>query len=379
MSARKASRRGINIRVDAKGVERFRGTAFDKTTATMLRGPWTENLAEARAWRIDAMAQIQAGKLSAARGLTVEQAVEEFLAGIKAGTIRTRGGRIYKGSTARTYEVHLRGRIVPAFGTAHLVELRLPDVQRFIDTLTASDKAASTVRNAIVSLRAVYGWALPRGHAEINPTTGARLPAGGEKRDRIASPTEGASLIAALPAKDRAALGLAMYAGLRLGEFLAMRWEDIHLEARLLTVARAWDVNGREWILPKTKAGIRRVPINARLEQLLRDHRVLTNQSDGLLFPWQRDASRPFEANQLRRTCERAWREGGLRPIGFHESRHTFASMAIAAGVNAKALSVYMGHASIQLTFDLYGHLMPGSEAEALDLMDAYLARGNAN
>jgi integrase len=66
--------------------------------------------------------------------------------------------------------------------------------------------------------------------------------------------------------------------------------------------------------------------------------------------------------------------------IGFaldHECRHTFASLVIAAGVNAKAITVYLGHASIQTTFDLYGHLMAGNEDEAVARVDAYLERAS--
>jgi len=59
----------------------------------------------------------------------------------------------------------------------------------------------------------------------------------------------------------------------------------------------------------------------------------------------------------------------------FHECRHTFASLMIAAGVNAKALSSYLGHASVTITYDRYGHLMPGNEEEAAELLDAYLQR----
>jgi integrase len=62
-----------------------------------------------------------------------------------------------------------------------------------------------------------------------------------------------------------------------------------------------------------------------------------------------------------------------LNRITLHECRHTFASLMIAAGVNAKALSTFMGHANISITLDRYGHLMPGSEAEAAELLDAYL------
>jgi Phage integrase family len=64
-----------------------------------------------------------------------------------------------------------------------------------------------------------------------------------------------------------------------------------------------------------------------------------------------------------------------LQPLGLHESRHSYASLMIAAGVNAKGLSTYMGHAAIAITLDRYGHLMPGSEEEAAGLLDAYLVR----
>jgi integrase len=63
-----------------------------------------------------------------------------------------------------------------------------------------------------------------------------------------------------------------------------------------------------------------------------------------------------------------------LEPIGLHEARHTCASIFIAAGVNVKALSTYMGHSSVQITLDRYGHLMPGNENVAVGLVDAYLA-----
>jgi integrase len=69
--------------------------------------------------------------------------------------------------------------------------------------------------------------------------------------------------------------------------------------------------------------------------------------------------------------------EARLDPIHLHECRHTFASLTIAAGVNAKALSSYLGHASITITLDRYGHLMPESGDEAAGLLDAYLERAN--
>ncbi|MGE5527178.1 MAG: tyrosine-type recombinase/integrase, partial [Methanosarcina sp.] len=81
----------------------------------------------------------------------------------------------------------------------------------------------------------------------------------------------------------------------------------------------------------------------------------------------------PFQATVVYRRADKAWEKAGLGRLRFHQARHTYASFMIAAGVNAKALSAFMGHSSIKVTFDLYGHLMPGTEAEAAALLDSYL------
>jgi integrase len=83
--------------------------------------------------------------------------------------------------------------------------------------------------------------------------------------------------------------------------------------------------------------------------------------------------STTFAGEKLTERADKAWNAGDLVRITLHECRHTFASLMIAAGVNAKALSTFMGHANISITLDRYGHLMPGSEAEVADLLDAYL------
>ncbi len=85
----------------------------------------------------------------------------------------------------------------------------------------------------------------------------------------------------------------------------------------------------------------------------------------------------PFQPSNVRRRALADWKRAGLDAIGLHECRHTFASLMIAAGVNAKALSTYMGHASVTITFDRYGHLMPGNETHAASLLDSYLATAN--
>ena len=124
-------------------------------------------------------------------------------------------------------------------------------------------------------------------------------------------------------------------------------------------------------VAPKSAAGRRRVPIAAALRAFLAPL-SLAAATDAHLLVF--GAGRvPFSATPLYERSLRAWRRAGLRPICLHDCRHTFASLMIAAGVNAKALSTFMGHANISITLDRYGHLMPGAEDEAAGLMDAYL------
>lgn len=251
------------------------------------------------------------------------------------------------------------------------------DLQRLVARWHEDGLSASSIRNTVNAVRAIYRDAdlLAQGSIAINPTLGLRLPAVRGTRDRIAPPDEALQLLQALPADDRALWATALFAGLRLGELMALRFEDIEFEQGTIRVTRSFDPKAG-FVDPKSKAGRRRVPIAALLREYLEAHRELTGRASGLVFG--RSADRPFQPQTVNDRARRAWGKAGLSPIGLHECRHTCASFFIAAGVNAKTLSTFMGHASITTTLDRYGHLFPGSEAEAASLLDAYLARADS-
>ena len=163
-----------------------------------------------------------------------------------------------------------------------------------------------------------------------------------------------------------------MYAGLRRGELLALRWEDVDLAAGVIHVERSWDAK-EVAVEPKSRAGRRTVPIPTALREFLVEHKLRSGRHVGLVFGTS--YTQPFTQSNVRKRGNAAWARAGLAPIGLHECRHTFASLMIAAGVNAKSVSTYMGHSSVTITLDRYGHLMPGNESEAAELLDNYLAR----
>jgi integrase len=151
----------------------------------------------------------------------------------------------------------------------------------------------------------------------------------------------------------------------------ALRVSDVDLASGVIRVERGWDEKEGEIEL-KTAAGRRKVPIALKLRDHLVEHKLVTGRDgDQLLFG--RTGSDAFNGKNLQDRADAAWAEAGVERITPHECRHTFASLMIAAGVNAKALSTFMGHANISITLDRYGHLMPGSEEEAAGLLDAYL------
>ena len=331
-------------------------------------------LAEARRWRAAAQTQAAKGVRLSGTSQTLREAAEAFVDGMATGAFRTRGGERYKPSVCGEYERSLRLHVLPTLGGAKLSKIQRRDVQRLADEMLASGADPSTIRNALKPLQVIYRRAIEDGDLAVNPCERLRLPAARGRRERIASPSEAAALIAALRPEDRALWGCAFYAGLRRGELRALLWDDIDLAEGLIRVARSISGHG-ETGRPKSRAGRRGVPIVAVLRDLLVEHKLATRRDAGLVFG--SSAKQPFTPTAVRKRALTTWRRAGLHPIGLHECRHTFASLLIAAGVNAKAITAYLGHASIQTTFDLYGHLMPGNEDEAVALVDAYLERAD--
>jgi integrase len=351
----------------------YRVAAYDAISKRKVSKTF-RTLGAARRWRASAQTQAAKGVRLAGTAQTLRDAAVSFVDGIASGAIRTRAGERYKPSVVREYERSLRLHVLPTLGGGKLSKVQRRDVQRLADDLLASGADPSTIRNALKPLQVIYRRAIEDGDLAVNPCERLRLPAVRGRRERIASPAEAAALIAALRLEDRALWGCAFYAGLRRGELRALDWNDVDLASGLIRVERSMNSHG-ETGEPKSRAGRRGVPIVAALRDLLVEHKLVASRDVGLVFG--SSATQPFTPTAIRKRALTAWRRTGLDPIGLHECRHTFASLLIAAGVNAKAITAYLGHASIRTTFDLYGHLMPGSEDEAVALVDASLERSD--
>jgi integrase len=332
--------------------------------------------AEAKSWRADALVAANRGTLRPIRRdpRTLAEALTEYVEGMRTGAVRPKGRAAYKPNTVRSYgravSRHIEGS---RLGAIRVGDVRRQDVQTFADELLATGLEAATVSNVLNPVQAFYRRAIDRDELAYNPAERIDLPTGEASRPkRIASADEASALLAALEERDRPLWATAFYAGLRRGELQALRWCDVDLGASLTRVERSWD-QYEGAIEPKSRSSRRTVPVLAVLRDYL-DELKLSVQADGQALVFGRSPGTPFAPMALDKRAKRRWKSAKLEPITLHECRHTFGSLLIDAGANPKAIQEFMGHSKIQTTFDLYGHLLPGSHDEVRQRMDAYLA-----
>jgi integrase len=328
--------------------------------------------AEAKSWRAEAKRALDHGVLRAPTKRTLAQAAALWLDGAERGDFHNRSGHAYKPATLRGYRQALDDRILPVLGSRKLNNVTTGDLQDLVDRWQAEGQAASTIRNSIKPLQAIYRRARSREGLPINPTHDLELPAPRPKEVEIVAPETAADLLAAVPSEDRALWATALYAGLRYGELRALRWSAVDLAGGTIRIRESWDPKEGS-ISPKTRTSQRTTPMPGVLRDYLMDQRLASGDPSDEALVFGRTSDQPFQAAVVYRRADKAWKSADLGRLRLHQARHTYASFMIAAGVNAKALSAFMGHSSIKVTFDLYGHLMPGTEAEAAALLDTYL------
>jgi integrase len=376
MSARQSKpEKGIEVRTRADGTQSFRGHAFDARAndgrGGRIRSPWFPTVAQARNWRQDTQVGLRQGTVRAPVALTLREAAAEFIDGARAGHVLNRKGEAYRPSVTRDYEGDLRRHVLPTLGDHRLSDLRRGDVQGLVDRLTESGLAPSTVRNALDPLRRICDRAVKRDVLAFSPCQHLELPRGTGTRERVATPTDAAALIAALPVPDRALWATAFYAGLRVGELRALRCSEVELRGGVLRIVRSWDDVEGEQDGGKSKAAKRTVMLIEELRPILAEHLLVTGKrGDDLVFG--RTADEAEDRTTIRRRARAAWTRAGLRAITPHECRHTFGSMLAAAGVDVSERQRQMGHGSSAM-MDRYTHGIDGSVAEAGERLQAWL------
>jgi integrase len=323
------------------------------------------------------MVALRRGEVAMNRATTtVESAVLEWLDAAEDGKVRTRGRKPFAPTTIRSVRQNYRRRVHERFGRRRLDQVTLLDIQEWVDELDCEGVNPGTIETSVLPLRLVYRHAKTRGRIAVDPTDGLELP---EKQEtdsrRPPSPDQVGALLDAVNENDRAAWATLILSGLRRGELMALDWDRLDLDGGTLRVERSY-IPGSGYRRPKSRKGIRTVPVGPTLARFLKEHRLRSGRREGLVFGYRKN--RPLDVGKLQERADDAWSKAGLDRVTPHVCRHWYASIMAAAGVSLHALSTYMGHSSIAVTWDRYGHLFPGEEAQAATLQEAFLAHGLA-
>jgi integrase len=329
----------------------------DGAAARRLKTFTTRKAADA--WLVQARGQVAAGTHTPdSTSVTVAEAADRWL----------RRGELdgLERATVRTYREHVRNHIVPRLGGTRLARLTGAMVQEFADYLLAVVSRPMAAK-VLVSLKAVLKDARRRGLVAQNVAELVTVRVSSRHRERIVAPTkaEVRAMLEAVPAgRWRALLVTAIFTGLRSSELRGLRWSDVDFDAKLIQIRQRADENG---IMgpPKSAAGRREVPLAPFALNTIREWR-LASQGE-LVFGNDLDRPEPLTNIRSRCFCPLQLRcgivdEAGAPKYGFHALRHFTASWFIEQGFSPKRVQTILGHASIAMTFDTYGHLFPTPE-----------------
>jgi len=349
---------------------------------------------EAEAWKTTALFEVQQGMHTPdSASLTIAQAGDLWIAQCKADALER--------STVRQYQNHLDLHLRPFIGNVKLSQLTAPSVKDFANRLRQEGRSPAMVKKALTSLGALITEAQAAGRINRNVVRDlSRQQKGRRKSEKrhqkklqagrdFPDKGEVQAILRVAAGRWRPLIVTAIFTGLRASELRGLTWQDVDLKAGVLTVrqrADRWNQIGS----PKSESGARDVPLPPIVVNTLREWKLKCPKGDlGLVLPTGdgkvQDLGNIFNRGfgPLQIECgvavERIGDDG--KPIigedgkptmrakyGMHAMRHFYASWLIEQGFNPKKIRTLLGHSSIQVTFDTYGHLFPNLENDRAKL-----------
>lgn len=336
-----------------------------KTVYGKTRREVDEKLTKAKADR-------ERGLVFEAGNLTLGKYLERWLVDSVRGSVRV---KTYEG-----YETAVRVHIAPAMGKIKLTNVTPIHLRVLYREKLDAGLSTRTVQYLHVTLRRALGQAVTDGLVPRNVAEVVNAPRVVTRQMRpLTSEQARAFVEAAKGDRHEALYVLAVTTGLRRGELLGLKWEDLDLDAGVLRVKRALAPDARTFAQPKTAKARRSVRLTSGAVRALQWHRERQSQArqrldslwqeHGLVFPSM--VGTPLNPeNLVKRSFKPLLERVGLPPIRFHDLRHTCATLLLSKGVNPKIVQEMLGHANISVTLDIYSHVLPDMQEEAAAAMD---------
>jgi integrase len=335
-----------------------------------------ERKKEADAYAASVRVDIRAGMQTSSKA-TVAHAGKHWIDSCKAYGLEA--------STLESYQQHLDDHIVPYLGTVKLSQLTVPVIRNFMDRLRADGRSPAMVKRVVSDLGSILADAQERGEVAQNVVRSLskrRKRREAERRQKgklkvgidIPTPAEIKAIVAQLQGRWRPLLLTAIFAGLRASEIRGLRWQDVDLKRGELHVRQRAD-KFKTIGKPKSAAGERTVPMPPILVNTLREWKLACPKSElGLVCPTGAGEVE-YHSNIVTRglapvqvAAGVVTKGGAPKYTGLHALRHFYASWCInrkedgGLGLPLKVVQHRLGHSSIQMTADVYGHLFPSGD-----------------
>jgi len=314
------------------------------------------------------------------QGLTykgVRILVKDFMAQYLDGAKRS-----LRPNIAIQYAGTIRNHILPEIGETRLIDLRPEHVDRLYQHRLEKGASARTVQLIHSVLHRAMHKAVELGYLSRNPADGTTRPRLEQKEMLVLNEDQAYQfLIAAQQSRLYALYHLAIKTGMRQGEILGLRWDDLNWRTGILQIKRQLqrvDHVGYIFTEPKTRSGRRTIRLGQGTMTALRDHQLAQQQQryikgarwqeNNLIFP--STLGTPMDLRNLLKDFKKVIRTAGLPDIRFHDLRHTAATIMLLHGVPVFTVSKVLGHSKPSVTLDIYGHLIPGALEVAAQVME---------
>ena len=265
-------------------------------------------------------------------------------------------------TTVQTYRRDLEKYVLPRFGAYRIGRLPADEIENWLNDEVAAGLAASSVHRHYRTLRRVLQVAVEKQKISVNPCDRVQPPRVPNRDMAFLSWQQVVALAEAHPDRYRALIYLAVDTGMRWSELVGLRRSRLDLRRRKVRVTEQLiRLSAGEWLRkePKTGASVRSITISPFTARALATHleRYANEGPDGLVFP-NRAGNPLISSSFWNNVFAPAMVRAGVR-CRFHDLRHTSVALAIAEGAHPKAIQSRMGHSSINVTLDRYGHLFP--------------------
>lgn len=275
-------------------------------------------------------------------------------------------------ATQVTYEGYLKKWILPRWGACRLADIKAVEVEKWLKTLCFPKTGVPLTRGSKAKIRnimsALYSHAIRWEWAEKNPITSVRQSAKRQKTPDVLTPEEIMAILKQLPNPLRTMIELDAFTGLRRGELIGLRWEDVNFGELVLHVHRS--VVAMVEGAPKTEASQKDIPLDAQTAEALWAWKQITPHSlpcDWVFASPHKKGKQPYWPGTLWRYHGRpaVKRANVTKHVSYHTFRHTFGTLLNANGENAKVVQELLRHASMKVTTDVYMQAVSPQKREA--------------